>query len=198
MAGVTDAALNTHVSARVWTHAFIPLERVLTEPSRPEGDGAFQCLKDCRCVTLGFLQLSAQQPHDLTSPPAGGVERPPRGPQLKGLGRGHMAHGARLTSPGPPRDHSSLQLCHLRWGRQGWRGGIWWLSFRRETDVSGAGAGAGGPGLPAGAQASLLRCWAPDGQQLPRCRRAVAIRVAASPSCAVRPGPQPPGTGGDQ
>ena len=41
---MTDAALNTHVSARVWTHAFIPLERVLTEPSRPEGDGAFQCL----------------------------------------------------------------------------------------------------------------------------------------------------------
>lgn len=58
--------------------------------------------------------------------------------------------------------------------------------------------GAGGPGLPAGAHASLLRCWAPKGRQLPRCRRAVTVRIATFPSCAVGPGLQPPGAGGDR
>lgn len=60
------------------------------------------------------------------------------------------------------------------------------------------GGSAGGPGLPAGAHTSLLRCWAPKGRQLLRCRRAVTIRIATLPSCAVGPGPQPPGAGGDR
>ena len=124
---------------------------------------------------------------------------PTRGPWLKGLGRGHVARGVRLTSPGLAQDHSSLQLRHLQRGCQGWHGrgwrqGVWWLSFSRETEMPGAG---GGPGLPAGAQASVLRCWAPECQQLPRCTRAVMIRVAASPGCAVGSGLQPPGAGGD-
>lgn len=71
-------------------------------------------------MTLRFLQLFAQRPHDLASAPARGVERPPRGPQLKGLGGRHVARGARLTSLGLAWDHSSLQLRHLRRGRQGW------------------------------------------------------------------------------
>lgn len=157
-------------------------------------------MKDCRCVTLGFLQLFAQRLHDLTSPPAGGVERPPRGPRLKGLGRGHMARGPGLTSPGPPRDHSSLQLCHLGDGRAG-------SARAGEEGFGGLASGDRGvwgrcrgwrprlaswcPGLPAevlgtrGSAATALQTCCCDP------RRGV-------PSCAVRPGPRPPGAGGDR
>lgn len=33
LAGVTDAALNTHVQVRVWTRAFVSLERIPREES---------------------------------------------------------------------------------------------------------------------------------------------------------------------
>ena len=118
---------------------------------------------------------------------------PTRGPWLKGLGRGHVAHGARLTSPGPAQDHSSLQLRHLQRGRQGWLGrgwrqGVWWLSFRRETEMPRAGGprfASWCPGLHAevlgarvSAAAALQTCCRDPCCSVPRLRR--GVRPAAA------------------
>ena len=57
----------------------------------------FQQLKNCQCVTLRFLQLFAQQVHDLLSPPAGGfgVVTPPEalGSRVLAEGTWHVVSG---------------------------------------------------------------------------------------------------------